>query len=117
MQEGRPLAFTSKKFIPAERNYSTTDQEFLGVIRALTEWRCYLEGSEVTLVTDHNPLVHLPSQPMLNRRQARWMEYLSRFEPGLKWEYRPGRTNIADPVSRNPGLTRAAPTRTRDTDC
>lgn len=116
MQDGKPLAYTSKRFIPAERNYSTTDQEFLGVIRALTEWRCYLEGSQVTLITDHNPLIHLPSQPMLNRRQARWMEYLSRFEPGLTWEYRPGRSNIADPVSRNPGLHRAAPARTITTD-
>ena len=44
LQEGRPLAFTSKKFIAAERNYTTGEQELLGVITALKEWRCYLKG-------------------------------------------------------------------------
>ena len=28
MQDGQPIAYTSAKFIPAEVNYSTTDQEF-----------------------------------------------------------------------------------------
>jgi hypothetical protein len=107
LQEDKPVAFTSKGFTPAERNYHTTDQEMLGVIRAMKEWRCYLEGSEVTIVTDHNPLVHIQTQPSLNRRQARWSEFLSRFEPGLKWEYRPGRTNMADGVSRIPGMLAA----------
>ena len=44
LQEGRPLAFTSKKFIAAERNYTTGEQELLSVITALKEWRCYLKG-------------------------------------------------------------------------
>ena len=54
-----PIAYTSSKFIPAERGYTTTEQELLGVIRALQEWRCYLEGGKhpVKLVTDHNPLI------------------------------------------------------------
>lgn len=118
MQGGRPVAFTSKKLTPAEHNYSTTDQELLGVVRAMSEWRCYLEGSDVTLVTDHNPLVYLDTQPSLSRRQARWMEFLSRFKPNTRWEYRAGRTNLADPISRNPALGRdpqvvAAVTKTR----
>jgi hypothetical protein len=102
MQEGRVIAYTSKKFSSAEKNYTTGEQELLGVVNALTEWRCYLEGGECKLVTDHNPLVFLQSQPNLSRRQARWMEYLSRFH--YTWEYRPGRLNVADPVSRNPNL-------------
>ena len=53
-------------------------------------------------MTDHNPLVHLQSQPSLSRRQARWMEYMARFE--YDWLYRPGRLNVADPISRNPAL-------------
>ena len=102
LQDGRPIAFTSKKFIPAERNYITSDQELLGVIHALKEWRCYLEGPEMVLVTDHHPLTHLQTQPTLSRRQARWMEFLSRFH--YVWEHRPGRCNVADPISRNPAL-------------
>ena len=73
----------------------------MGVIRALQEWRCFLEGSVGNvLVTEHNPLVWLQSQPSLSRKQARWMEYMSRFH--YTWQYRPGRNNVADPLSRNP---------------
>lgn len=102
LQEDRPIAYTSSKFSKAEYNYTTTDQECLGTVLALEEWRCYLEGApQVTLVTDHQPLVYLQGQQsaqMLNRRQARWMEKLSRFK--VDWEYRPGRINVADPISR-----------------
>lgn len=114
LQEGYPLAFYSRKFIPAEKNYTTGDQELLAAVEAMKEWRCYLEGSEVTLVTDHQPLTYLASQPTLSRRQARCSEYLSRFD--FTWEHRPGRLNVADPISRNPSLlavsTRAAKTST-----
>ena len=95
LQNDRVCAYTSAKFGQAERNYTTTDQEMLGVITALKEWRCYLEGGEVTLVTDHNPLTYLDSKPDLSRRQARWYEFLSRFN--YKWKYRPGRQKVADP--------------------
>ena len=105
MQEGHPIAYFSKKFSPAERNYTTGEQELLAVHCALAEWRCYLEGPELTLVTDHNPLTYLDSQAMLSRKQARCMEFLSRFN--YKWLYRPGRQNVADPVPRNPALFNA----------
>jgi len=102
MQKGRPIAFESRKLIPAETRYTTTEQELLGVIHALKTWRCYLEGAKrgFTVVTDHNPITFLQTQPNLSRRQARWSEYLQRFH--FDWEYRPGRTNVADPLSRSP---------------
>ena len=103
MQDRRPVAFESRKLIPAELSYTTTEKECLAVIHALKVWRCYLEGQPTdrfTIVTDHNPLIYLPKQPTLSRRIARWSEYLQRFT--FKWEYRPGRINVADPVSRRP---------------
>ena len=74
LQEDRVVAYTSKKFTPAEYHYSTGEQELLGVIHALKEWRCYLEGApEVTLVTDHHPNTYLQNPgTTLSRRQARW---------------------------------------------
>jgi hypothetical protein len=98
LQVGRPLAFESRRLIPAEVNYTTTEQELLAVVHALQTWRCYLEGVEFTVITDHNPLTFLPSQTNLSRRQARWAEYLARFR--FQWVYRPGRKNVADPLSR-----------------
>ncbi|KAJ9512274.1 hypothetical protein QJQ45_012943 [Haematococcus lacustris] len=103
MQDGRPIAYTSKKMSPAEMRYATGEQELLGIIRAVREWRCYLDGAvDVTILTDHNPLIYLQTQPNLSRRQVRWMEELSRYKYEIK--YIPGATNVADPISRNPAL-------------
>lgn len=102
IQDGKPVAYTSKKFIPAETNYTTTDQECLGIVTALKEWRCYLEGCKgLTIYTDHHPLTYLQDQEranLLSRRQARWMQELTRFN--FKVVYKKGKTNIADPLSR-----------------
>jgi hypothetical protein len=98
MQEGRPLAYESRRLTDAQVKWTTTEQELWAVYQALTVWRCYLEGLKFTVITDHNPLVHIPTQPNLSRKQARWVEFLQRFD--FKWEYRPGRINVADPLSR-----------------
>jgi hypothetical protein len=100
LQDGRPVAFESRKLPPAQQNYTVTEQEMLGVIHALKTWHCYLESSDFTVVTDHCPNTFFDTQVNLSRRQARWSEFHSRFK--FDWEYRPGRTNVANPFSRNP---------------
>lgn len=103
LQDERPIAYTSSKFIPAELNYTTTEQELLGVVKALKEWRCYAEGNKgLKVITDHNPLTYLSTKPTLTRRLARWYQELTSFQ--FEWVYQPGRTNVADPLSRSPAL-------------
>ena len=97
-QGGQPIAYESSKFSEAEQRWTTGEQELWAVIHALRTWRCYLEGVPFKVVTDHNPLTFLPTQATLSRRQARWSQYLQQFN--FKWEYRPGRSNVADPLSR-----------------
>ena len=105
MQDGRVISYTSKKFTPAEKRYTTGEQELLGIIHAAREWRCYLEGPvKVTLLTDHKPLLALKTQTKLSNRQARWMEFLSRFNFDIASVK--GTKNMADPISRSPLLTR-----------
>jgi hypothetical protein len=101
-QEGRPLAFESRRLIPAEVNYPTGEQELLAVVHALTVWRCYLEGAlEFHVVTDHKAITYLDSLPQLSRRQTRWAEYLSRFH--FRWDHQAGKKNVvADALSRTP---------------
>lgn len=107
MQDNHPVAFESRKLTDAERKWTTTEQELLAVVHAFKIWRCYLEGAKgVTVITDHCPLTFFSTQPMLSRRQARWSEYLHQFQ--FKWQYRPGRINAADPLSRHPNLSVAA---------
>ncbi|CAI7802329.1 unnamed protein product [Closterium sp. NIES-54] len=98
----QPLAFESRKLQPAERNYATHDRELLAIVHAIKTWRCYVELQPVTVYTDHRPLQHLKTQPVLSRRQARWAEFLEQFVPSLQIIYRPGKLNPADVLSRPP---------------
>jgi transposase InsO family protein len=105
MQQDHPVAYLSHKFSPTEARYHTGEQELLGVILALKAWRCYVQGCPggLTLVTDHHPLTYLTTQPHLSPKQVRWSQYLSSFMP-FKWEFIPGRLNVADPLSRHPAF-------------
>ena len=96
----QPIAYESRKLQPAELNYPVYEKETLAVIHALKIWRCYVQGKEVKILTDHESIKYLQTQKQLSRRQARWMEFLQTFSPGLTIEYRSGKTNVADALSR-----------------
>ena len=97
-QGGRPIAYESRRLNPAEMNYHPGELELLAVVHAMRTFRCYVEGLRSVVITDHNPLVYLQTQPSLSRRQVRWSEYLQNFD--FEWKYRPGANNPADPLSR-----------------
>jgi hypothetical protein len=76
----------------------------MAIIKALEEWRPECEGAEHTLqsITDHKNLEYFMSKRLLNRRQARWAQFLSRFDYEIV--YRPGKSNgKADALTRRPG--------------
>jgi len=100
MQDGHPLAYESKKFSPAEINYSTMEKELLAVIHALKKWRIYLDGGNPFIVyTDNMAVSFLHSKQTLSRREARWLDLLSEFNLVIK--HRPGEHNeVADTLSR-----------------
>ncbi len=97
-----PVAFWSRKMIPAERNYETHDQELLAIVDAFKQWRHYLEGSRypIEVLTDHNNLRGFMNVKALNGRQARWAVRLSSFDFTIS--HRPGKQNPADAPSRRP---------------
>jgi hypothetical protein len=76
-----PVAFLSKSLSAVERNYKIHDKEMLAIIRALEEWRHFLEGAQHTIEiwTDHKNLEYFQTAQNLNRCQAHWSLYLSRF--------------------------------------
>jgi hypothetical protein len=85
----------------AERNYEIYDKEMLAIIRALEDWRHYLEGlpTSFDIISDHRNLQYWRTAQNLTRRQARWSLYLSRFDFLLT--HKPGSSNTqADPLSR-----------------
>jgi len=69
-----PVAFLSKSLSPVERNYGIHDKEMLAIVRALEEWRHFVEGTEhrCEIWTDHKNLQYFIMAKKLNWRQARW---------------------------------------------
>ena len=77
-------------FSPTERNYEIYDRELLAIIQALEEWRHYIQGSKHTTIifSDHKNLMYFWEARKLNRQQARWSLYLSKFD--IKLVHIPG---------------------------
>ncbi|KAA8495820.1 Transposon Ty3-I Gag-Pol polyprotein [Porphyridium purpureum] len=102
-QEGRPVAFTSRKLLDRETRYSSYEGELMAVIHCLREFRPYLYGAKFVLHTDHEALKHLMTQKELNGRQARWLDFLAEFD--ITIDYVKGKSNVvADALSRKPEL-------------
>ena len=74
-----PVAFFSRKMIPAETRYETHDGELLAIVEAFKTWKHYLEGSqhEVLVLTDHNNLRRFMETKSLSSKQVRWAQELS----------------------------------------
>ncbi|CAA7033499.1 unnamed protein product [Microthlaspi erraticum] len=99
MQEGRVIAYASRQWQGSERNRPTHDLELGAVIFALKIWRSYLLGETVQVFTDHKSLQHIFTQPMMNARQTRWVEFLADYQVNIN--YHPGKANlVADALSR-----------------
>ena len=99
-----PVAFFSKKLVPAECNYEIYDKELLAIIRCFEAWRPELEGTDlpIQVLTDHKSLEYFMTTKKLTRRQARWAEFLAGYN--FQVTYRPRKQNDkADALTRRPG--------------
>ena len=96
-----PCGYISQSLGPAERNYPIYDKELLALIRGLTAWRHYLQGSPhpIQVLSDHKNLTYFRTAQKLNRRQARWSLFLTEFD--LELQHTPGTRMIqSDALSR-----------------
>ena len=97
----RVIAYASRTLNKAERNYSATERECLGVVWSTDYFKYYLLGTPFVIYTDHNPLTYLRSVTQPQGRLARWVLKLEQYDYELK--YRPGRLiPHADALSRHP---------------
>jgi NAD(P)-dependent dehydrogenase (short-subunit alcohol dehydrogenase family) len=62
----RYIAFASKSLNGAQRNYSATKRELLGMMFSLRQFHEYLWGNHFVLYTDHNALTSLHTKSDLS---------------------------------------------------
>src|SRR4051812_38746296 len=79
MQEGRPITYHSEKLDGGRLHYSIYDKEFFALVRALEVWQNYLWPKEFVIHSDHESLKFLKTQVSLNKRHAKWVEFIESF--------------------------------------
>ena len=70
-----PIGFFSKKLSKPQQAYSTYDRELLAAYLAVLHFKHLLEGKQVTIFTDHKPLVNSFKSPVpakSDRQQRHW---------------------------------------------
>nr|VZI11278.1 unnamed protein product [Spirometra erinaceieuropaei] len=97
----QPLAFFSKKLLPAETCYSTFGHELLAIYLAVKHFGHSLEGRDFTVFTDHKPLTFAlrSHTDKLNRREIRQLDYISQFTSDIR-HIDGSRNEVADALSR-----------------
>jgi hypothetical protein len=99
LQEGKPVAYFSEKLSVPSLNYSTYDKELYALVQTLETCQHYLWPKEFVIHSDHESLKHIRSQSKLNRRYAKWFEFIEFFSYVIK--HKKGKENIiADALSR-----------------
>lgn len=98
----KPLAFFSKSMSATQCRYSVYDRELLAMYTAVKHFRRLIEGGDVTISTDHKPLVNALTRPASSSdtpRRERQLHFISQF--CTKIEYIEGMKNtVADALSR-----------------
>jgi transposase InsO family protein len=96
----RVICYWSRTLKSAERNYSPTEREALALRDGLIKFQPYIEGEQVTAITDHAALVWSRTFQNVNRRLLTWGTVFAAY-PDLKIVHRAGRVHSnVDPISR-----------------
>jgi transposase InsO family protein len=98
--EAHPIAYASKTFNDAQRNYDTTEREALAIPWALQHFNTYCEGHKYVILTDHAALAYIRENKSQSKRIYRWQVLLQGYD--LQIKYQPGKDNhAADLLSRD----------------
>jgi hypothetical protein len=97
-QDGKPIAFYSRKLNPAQRNYTVGEREMLSIVETLRAYRNILLGQKIVVYTDHKNHTS-PKTISQSPRIQRWRWIIEEFGPELKY-IEGSRNAVADCLSR-----------------
>ena len=75
----RPIAFKSRKLIPAEMNYPTHEKEALAMVWGVKKFRAYLQGVPFLALTDNSAICWLMNSAHTGKL-ARWALTLQEYD-------------------------------------
>ena len=95
-QNGKPIAFYSRKLNSAQKNYTTTERELLSIVETLKEFKNILYGQEIRVYTDHK---NLTCKTFNTERVMSWRLLIEEFGPNFIYIKGPDNV-VADSLSR-----------------
>src|SRR3954462_14186506 len=74
------IHYARKTLDSAQKNYSTTEKEFLAVVFACDKFRQYIIDSKVIMYTDHDAIKYLMEKKDAKPRLIRWVLFIQEFD-------------------------------------
>ena len=74
------IHYASRTLDDAQKNYATTEKEFLAVVFACDKFRPYIIDSKVIVHTDHPAIKYLMNKKDAKPRFIRWVLLLQEFD-------------------------------------
>ena len=101
LQDGRPIAYTSRALTPTEKRYAQLEKEMLAIVHSCKKFHYYIFGKPTTVESDHKPLQAICAKPLLSA-PMRLQAMLLRLQPyDLNVTYKPGKEiPMGDALSR-----------------
>jgi hypothetical protein len=99
MQEGQPLAFTSKQLSEKNLGKPIYEKEMLVIFHVIELWHPYLLGQRFQIKTNHQSLKYFLEQHISSQEQQKWVTKL--FVYDYEIIYNKGKDNVmVDALSR-----------------
>ena len=94
-----PVAYYSHKLNETQQRYAAQERELLAIVNSMQHWSHWIEGNDITVITDHESLKTLDTKTEQPRRILRFIDAIQHYSAHIL--YRAGKLNVvADWLSR-----------------